>query len=158
MKKVLIIFASLLLSVGGYSQGKLVKSSEKSTPIWVKKDLKEKGAVKFESQSTTSLEEAKKGAVAELTSYIVNSTLRYMMQFSVGDSDQAALKQEIENSQYVKNVGEATALANYWEVRFIKSSSTNLYKYYILYHFDDIEMKKIALDINKKNSSIMDEF
>lgn len=171
MKRFFTLFLSLSIflsfSVSGFSQGKLIKSSEDKVPVWVKKDVKDikgikafegKGVVKFDSQSTTSMESAKLSAIADLKDYVVNSTLRYMVQFSVGDVDTEALKRDIENTSYVKGISEVTALATYWEVRFIKSSNTNLYKYYILFHFDDMEMRKIYLDVSKKNSSIMDEF
>ena len=68
------------------------------------------------------------------------------------------MTEAVENSSYVKNISEAASLDTYWEIRFDKRSKTNYYNYNILYYFNEMEMKKIALEVNQRKSNTAIDF
>ena len=105
-----------------------------------------------------SLKDAEKGALEQLHDMVVETTVAYIYQHSVGKKDEASIKRHVENSSYVRNISKSTSLDTYWEVRYDKKSGRNSYIYYILYYFNDMEMKKIALEINQANSSTAIDF
>lgn len=158
MKRIAIILLSLVLASTSFAQGKLVKSSDKKAPAWIKKNVDKYEAVKVTHESKISLKDAEKGALAQLHDMVVEATVAYIYQHSVGKKDEASIKRHVENSSYVRNISKSTSLDTYWEVRYDKKSGRNIYIYYILYYFNDIEMKKIALEINQANSSTAIDF
>ena len=156
MKRIVVILISVLIASTSFAQGKLVKSSDKKAPIWLDKNVNKYEAIKVRCDSQISLEDAEKGAFAQLHDIVVNSTVSYMLKFSVGEKDEAAIRNSVENSSYVKNISKSASLDTYWEIRLDKRSKTNYYNYNILYYFNEMEMKKIALEINqgKTNTAI----
>lgn len=100
-------------------------------------------------QSTVSLEDARDLAFEELHNFVVNAVTTYLMRTHVEGAEVEKVKQEVENSLYVKNISESTALQVYWEHRLVKKK--DVYSYYILYNFNDAEKKKVAIDINMDN-------
>lgn len=156
MKRIVVILLSVLVASTSFAQGKLVKSSDKKAPIWLNKDVNKYEAIKVRGESKVSLQDAEESAFRQLHDLVVNSTVAYMLQFSVGEKDEAAIRNSVENSSYVKNISQSASLDTYWEIRFDKRDKINYYNYNILYYFNEMEMKKISLEINqgKTNTAI----
>jgi hypothetical protein len=158
MKRIVVILLSVLIAGTSFAQGKLVKSSDPKAPIWLKKDVNEYEAIKVRQESNVSLQDAEAGAFAQLRDNVVKTTVAYMLRTTVGDKDEAAIRKSVENSSYVKNISEAASLDTYWEIRFDKRSKMNYYNYNILYYFNEMEMKKIALEINQGKTKTAIDF
>lgn len=148
MKRILVILCSVLIACTSFAQGKVIKSSDPKAPIWLKKDVNKHEAFKTNYISQVSLEDAKECAFEMLRQNVINTTLNYMLKNSVGGANADELKAKIENSTYVKNISEAASLDTYWEIRFDKRSKTNYYEYHLLYYYNEMEMKKISLELN----------
>ena len=71
------------------------------------------------------------------------------MRTHVEGADVEKVRNDVENSQFIRNISEATSIQTYWEHRLVKKQ--DVYYYYILYDFNDTEKKKVALEINKDN-------
>lgn len=149
MKRFLLISFMGLLTLTAFGQGKLISSSEDKRPAWIKKNVDRYDVMKVSCESTVSLEDARGKAFEELHSSVVNSVTSYLMQTHIEGADAGKVRQEAENSSFVRNISESTALDVYWEHRLVKKQ--DLYIYYILYNFNDNEKKKAALEINMGN-------
>ncbi len=149
MKRFLLISLMSLLAISAFGQGKLIESSEDKRPAWIKRDVDRYEIMKVCQQSTVSLEDARNLAFEELHNFVVNAVTTYLMRTHVEGAEVEKVKQEVENSLYVKNISESTALQVYWEHRLVKKK--DVYSYYILYNFNDAEKKKVAIDINMGN-------
>lgn len=149
MKRFLLISLMSLLAISAFGQGKLIESSEDKRPAWIKRDVDRYEIMKVCQQSTVSLEDARNLAFEELHNFVVNAVTTYLMRTHVEGAEVEKVKQEVENSLYVKNISESTALQVYWEHRLVKKK--DVYSYYILYNFNDAEKKKVAIDINMSN-------
>lgn len=149
MKRFLLISLMSLLAISAFGQGKLIESSEDKRPAWIKRDVDRYEIMKVCQQSTVSLEHARDLAFEELHNFVVNAVTTYLMRTHVEGAEVEKVKQEVENSLYVKNISESTALQVYWEHRLVKKK--DVYSYYILYNFNDAEKKKVAIDINMDN-------
>lgn len=149
MKRFLLISLMSLLAISAFGQGKLIESSEDKRPAWIKRDVDRYEIMKVCQQSTISLEDARNLAFEELHNFVVNAVTTYLMRTHVEGAEVEKVKQEVENSLYVKNISESTALQVYWEHRLVKKK--DVYSYYILYNFNDAEKKKVAIDINMGN-------
>lgn len=149
MKRFLLISLMSLLAISAFGQGKLLESSEDKRPAWIKRDVDRYEIMKVCQQSTVSLEDARNLAFEELHNFVVNAVTTYLMRTHVEGAEVEKVKQEVENSLYVKNISESTALQVYWEHRLVKKK--DVYSYYILYNFNDAEKKKVAIDINMGN-------
>lgn len=149
MKRFLLISLMSLLAISAFGQGKLIESSEDKRPAWIKRDVDRYEIMKVCQQSTVSLEDARDLAFEELHNFVVNAVTTYLMRTHVEGAEVEKVKQEVENSLYVKNISESTALQVYWEHRLVKKK--DVYSYYILYNFNDAEKKKVAIDINMGN-------
>lgn len=149
MKRFLLISLMSLLAISAFGQGKLLESSEDKRPAWIKRDVDRYEIMKVCQQSTISLEDARNLAFEELHNFVVNAVTTYLMRTHVEGAEVEKVKQEVENSLYVKNISESTALQVYWEHRLVKKK--DVYSYYILYNFNDAEKKKVAIDINMGN-------
>lgn len=158
MKRIVVIILTVLIASTTFAQGKLVKSSDPKPPVWLKKDVNKYEAIKVRQETTVSLQDAEAGAFAQLKDHVVKTTVAYMLRTTVGDKDEAAIRKSVENSSYVKNISEAASLDTYWEIRFDKRSKMNYYNYNILYYFNEMEMKKIALEINQGKTSTAIDF
>lgn len=158
MKRIVVILLTVLIASTTFAQGKLVKSSDPKPPVWLKKDVNKYEAIKVRQESTVSLQDAEAGAFAQLKDYVVKTTVAHMLKMTVGEKNEDAIRKSVENSSYVKNISEATSLDTYWEIRFDKRSKMNYYNYNILYYFNDMEMKKISLEINKSKKSTAIDF
>ena len=132
-----------------------IESSEEKRPAWIKRDVDRYDIMKFCQESTISLDNAKEKAFEELTNYIANTVTTYLVSTNVTDTDVNVLRKRVEASDYLRNVSESTAIQTYWEHRLYKKQ--DLYKYYILYNFNDTEKKKAALEINRKASGTTSE-
>lgn len=149
MKRFLLISLMSLLAISAFGQGKLIESSEDKRPAWIKRDVDRYEIMKVCQQSTVSLEDARNLAFEELHNFVVNAVTTYLMRTHVEGAEVEKVKQEVENSLYVKNISESTALQVYWEHRLVKKK--DVYSYYILHNFNDAEKKKVAIDINMGN-------
>lgn len=149
MKRFLLISLMSLLAISAFGQGKLIESSEDKRPAWIKRDVDRYEIMKVCQQSTVSLEDARNLAFEELHNFVVNAVTTYLMRTHVEGAEVEKVKQEVENSLYVKNISESTALQVYWEHHLVKKK--DVYSYYILYNFNDAEKKKVAIDINMGN-------
>lgn len=149
MKKCILILFSFLLCIPVSGQGKLVESSAPKRPAWVKKDVDRMDLMKVSKESTVSLNDARLKAFDELRNIAINSITSYLMQTHIEGADLENVRNEVINSNYVRNISEATAVRTYWEYRLVKKR--DLFVYYILYDFNDTEKKKVALDINMGN-------
>jgi hypothetical protein len=158
MKHVALILVSSLLSLTLFAQGKLVKSSDPKEPIWLNKKVEKHEAVKVRAESAISLEDAEKNAFSLLRAQVVQATVQYLYKFTPGEKDINKITKEVENSSYVRNISEAASLDTYWEIRFDRRSKKNHYNYNILYYFNEMEMKKIALEINQSKTSTAIDF
>ena len=150
MKRFLLLSLLCLFTVSVYGQGRLLESSVDKRPAWVKKSVDRYDIMKASQQSTVSLEDARNKAFEELHNFASNSITAYLMRTHVEGADAEEVRARVENSQYIRNISEATSLMTYWEHRLVKKQ--DVYIYYILYDFNDTEKKKAALDIN------MDDF
>ena len=155
MKKYILITLLCLLTLPSFAQGKLIESSEEKRPAWIKRDVDRYDIMKFCQESTISLDNAKEKAFEELTNYIANTVTTYLVSTNVTDTDVNVLRKRVEASDSLTNVSESTAIQTYWEHRLYKKQ--DLYKYYILYNFNDTEKKKAALEINRKASGTTSE-
>lgn len=158
MKRFVVILISVLIASTSFAQGKLVKSSDSKAPVWLNKKVEKHDAIKVRGESSISLEKAEESAFAQLRKEVVQATVKYMYKFSAGEKDIKSMTEAVENSSYVKNISEAASLDTYWEVRFDKRSKTNYYNYNILYYFNEMEMKKIALEVNQRKSNTAIDF
>ena len=155
MKKYILITLLCLLTLPSFAQGKLIGRREEKRPAWIKRDVDRYDIMKFCQESTISLDNAKEKAFEELTNYIANTVTTYLVSTNVTDTDVNVLRKRVEASDYLRNVSESTAIQTYWEHRLYKKQ--DLYKYYILYNFNDTEKKKAALEINRKASGTTSE-
>lgn len=156
MKKIFTILLTLSFAITCFGQGKLINSSTKSAPKWLNREVDQYEIIKVSSTSTISLDDAKNNAYNQLKDKVTSATVRYMMNNSI-NPDLNTITTNVKNSQYIKSISESLALDYYWEVRKIRKNDQMVYNYYFLYNFNDFEMKKIALEINKANSSTLKE-
>lgn len=152
MKRIIFITAAMLISSLLFGQGKLVSSSQPRTPIWVKNDVEKYDVVKVSAASNISLKAAKEQALSILHNKVVDMTTKHMMQFAMG-TPESTVRNNIEKSAFVKGISESSALDSYWEERYVKKSKSTTYYYYFLYNFNETEIGKISLEINKENSA-----
>ena len=110
MKRFLLISLMSLLAISAFGQGKLIESSEDKRPAWIKRDGDRYEIMKVCQQSTVSLEDARDLAFEELHNFVVNAVTTYLMRTHVEGAEVEKVKQEVENSLYVKNISESTAL------------------------------------------------
>lgn len=155
MKRIVLIMFCAFLSVSLFGQGKLVESSDAKRPAWIKREVDRYDLLKISVESTVSLEDAKQDAFKKLHELAVNAVTTYLMKTSVGGADVNTVKQDVINTQFMKNISENTSVDTYWEHR--QSKKGDVYSYYILYDFNEFEMKKVALEINRQNSSAAKE-
>lgn len=152
MKQLFTLFIAIILPVTLLGQGRLVNSSSERVPKWLNRDVDQYQIIKVDYSSTISLEDAKTKAFELLTAKVVIATTRYMLSQSIGGNE-PAIRKSVENSQFVRNISESSALDIYWEERYVKRQNLSLYNYYILYYFNDTEMKKVSLEINAGESN-----
>lgn len=152
MKQILTLLFALMLPISLLGQGKLINSSSEDAPRWLNRDVDQYKIIKVSYSSTVSLEDAKRNAFDLLESKIVIATTRYLLSLSFGKSE-SEVRKSVENSLFVRNISESTAIDYYWEERYVKKQKLSLYNYYILYNFNDQEMKKVALEINSGESN-----
>ena len=151
MKKIVFILFSILMCIPAMGQGKLIESSESKKPVWINRDVDRYDLLKICEENTVSLDNAKENAFKKLHNLAVNAVTTYLMKTSVGGADVNQVKNQVINTQFMKNISENTSIDTYWEHRLYKKK--DLYIYYILYDFNEFEMKKVALEINQSNSS-----
>lgn len=151
MKRFTLIFLSCLLAFTASGQGKLICSSEDRRPAWTKRDVDRYEVMKASGESTVSLEDAKEKAFAELRGTVVRSVSSYLMSTDIVGTDAGEVKKNVENSLFVRNISESTAIQVYWEHRMVRKQ--DVYIYYVLYNFNDTEKKKAALEINREHSN-----
>ena len=147
--------AVVIMSVPSFGQGRLIESSADKRPVWVKRDVDRYDVVKISQESSISLENAKEKAFDELRSQVIGSAAKYIMGRNVEGRSSDEIIRAVENSSYVKNISSVAAISTYWEHRLVKKE--DVYIYYILYDFNDLEKKKIALEIDYNNSSAVKE-
>ena len=136
MKRILLLSLMCLITISAFGQGKLIESSEDKR-------------LKIDQQSTVSLQDARDKAFEELHNLASNAITAYLMRTHVEGADVEKVRNDVENSQFIRNISEATSIQTYWEHRLVKKQ--DVYYYYILYDFNDTEKKKVALEINKDN-------
>lgn len=151
MRKLIILSLICMLSVPAFAQGRLLESSSDKRPVWVKKDVDRYDLLKVGQSSNISLENAKELAFEELRNFVANSITTYLIRTNVEGISPETIRKRVEESAYLNNISDITALQIYWEHRLYKKK--DLYKYYILYDFNDNEKKKAALEINKNASN-----
>lgn len=151
MKRIIVILLGLIWLTPSFAQGKLVESSNSKRPVWLKRDVDRYDLLKISEESTISLETAKDNAFRKLHDLAVNAVTTYIMQTSVTAVDVNTVKSQVINTRFMKNISENTSVDTYWEHRISKKK--DVYLYYILYDFNEFEMKKVALEINRNNSS-----
>lgn len=152
MKRIFTLITILLFSLTAFGQGKLVKSSSKSQPKWINRNVDKYDIIKVSATSTIDLETARQAAFDKLKSDVITASIRYIISISI-DANESKIKNQVENSQYLKDISEGTSIETYWEERYKKRGKTTHYNYYILYNFNDFEIKKMALEIDKNNSA-----
>jgi hypothetical protein len=152
MKRILIFCITLAIASTLWGQGKLIRSSSDKAPIWIKRNVEKYEIVKISALSTISLNDAKQKAFDQLKTDVITLTTRYMLSISI-NGDESSIRRHITDSQFIKNISESSAIDTYWEERFIRRDDTTNYHYYILYNFNEFEMKKIALEVGKETSS-----
>lgn len=149
MKKSILILFSFLLCIPVFGQGKLIESSADKRPTWIKRDVERYDIMKVDQESSVSLNDARNKAFDRLREHAINAVTSYLMQTHIEGADMEQVRNEVINSQYLRNISEATAIQTYWEHRLVKKK--DVYIYYILYNFNDTEKKKVALEINMGN-------
>lgn len=157
MKRFLLFILTSAIAYTCFGQGRIIEKSDDKRPVWVKRnntDLLEH-SITVSSKSVTSIDDAEIKAFEALKSSIINTVTKYMMNTDIDGRSEKWIRQEIENSDYIKNISETSSVDTYWEHRKVKGE--DIYIYYILYEFNDFEKRKIALDIDMQNSSLMDE-
>ncbi len=154
MKRLITFCLLVSFSFAAFGQGRLIESSASNPPKWLKRDVNQYDLIKASAISTVNLEDAKEQAILQLKNYVILSTTRYMLKTTI-NGDAEAIKSKVEKSRAVKNIGEYSALETYWEIRYVKKKT--LYYYYILFNYNEFEMKKIAVDVNKEGSSSLEE-
>lgn len=152
MKRIVILIIALSFTSFMFGQGKLINSSTDKVPVWVKKDVEKYDIIKISETSSISLNDAKNKAFELLKTKVIISTTRYMLKNSI-NGDETSIRNNVTNSQFVRNIAESSSIDTYWEERFIKKDKKTIYNYYILYDFNDFELKKIALEINQGESN-----
>lgn len=157
MKRFLLFILTSAIAFTCSGQGRIIEKSDNKRPVWVKRDNTDilKHSITVSSESITSVDDAKNKAFEALKSSIINTVTKYMMNTDIDGRSQEWIRQEVENSDYIKNISETTSVDTYWEHRKVKGE--DIYIYYILYEFNDFEKKKIVLEIDSKNSSAIDE-
>lgn len=159
MKRIIILIAAVTLPLSFmFAQGKLIERSSRKKPVWLNQDTNKYGFIKVSESSFISVEQAKEMAFNKLKDLATNAIAQYLFKTTVGERDMELLKEKTANSLYIKNISENTAVQTYWEHRRVKKQS--VYKYYILYEFNDFEKKKVALDLSSQDSKakkILDE-
>ncbi len=153
MKQVIFIILSALLSLNLLGQGKQIAASTESEPRWINRDVDQYNVIKTYSSSSISMDDARNKAITSLKERVIIATTRYMLNISINGVE-SDIRQAVENSLFVKNISESSAIETYWEHRYVKRHKLNIFNYYILYNFNEMEMKKIALELNKANSSV----
>ncbi len=159
MKKILLIAMLVTLPLTAVlAQGKLINSSSDKRPVWIKKDVTKYDIMKVSASSDYGVEQAKTAAYDKLRDIAIAHITKYMADISVGEFDINEIKAKVENSQFIKNIDEATSIDTYWEHRRVKNN--DVFTYYILYEFNDFEKKKVALELNAKDykTSFEDNF
>ena len=149
MKRILLLSLMCLITFSAFGQGKLIESSEDKRPVWIKRNVDRYDLLKIDQQSTVSLQDARDKAFEELHNLASNAITAYLMRTHVEGADVEKVRNDVENSQFIRNISEATSIQTYWEHRLAKKQ--DVYYYYILYDFNDTEKKKVALEINKDN-------
>lgn len=155
MKKYLLTAILCLMAIQLSGQGRLIESSAEKRPAWVKRDVGKFDLTKVSYESTVSLEDAENKAFDKLYNLIANSVTAYLASTNVNGPDTGELMSRVRNSDFLKDINESTAIQTYWEERLVKKQ--NVYIYYILYEFNDFEKKRIALEINRENSTVTKE-
>lgn len=152
MKHILTLLIAICLPLALFGQGKLVNSSEPKSPKWLNRNVDQYELIKVSYTSSISLQDAKNKAFEILNQKVVTATTRYLLSQSFGKSE-SEIRSSVEKSMFVKNISESSAVDIYWEQRYIRKQDMNMYYYYILYNFNDMEMKKAALEINAGESN-----
>ncbi|HIZ85855.1 MAG TPA: hypothetical protein IAC04_05140 [Candidatus Coprenecus stercoravium] len=147
MKRFLLILAVCLTALSSsYGQGKLQESSSEKRPVWVKKDPGSAYLMKVRGESTVSINSARDAAFDKLHDIVVSSVTKYLLGINFQGRDVNDILEAVENTDFVRNISEWTAVETYWEHRVIKKQ--DVYLYYILYDFNDFEKKKIAFEVD----------
>ncbi len=155
MKRIFTLIFCFFVSICLFGQGRLIESSDAKRPAWIKRDVDRYDLLKISVESTVSIEDARNNAFMKLHELAVNAVTTYLMKTAVGDADIAKVKSDVLNTQFMKNISENTSVDTYWEHR--QNKKNDVYIYYILYDFNEFEMKKVALEINRMNSSSLKE-
>ena len=155
MKRIFTLIFCFFVSICLFGQGRLIESSDAKRPAWIKRDVDRYDLLKISVESTVSIEDARNNAFMKLHELAVNAVTTYLMKTAVGDADIAKVKSDVLNTQFMKNISENTSVDTYWEHR--QNKKNDVYIYYILYDFNEFEMKKVALVINRMNSSSLKE-
>ena len=155
MKRIFTLIFCFFVSICLFGQGRLIESSDAKRPAWIKRDVDRYDLLKISVESTVSIEDARNNAFMKLHELAVNAVTTYLMKTAVGDADIAKVKSDVLNTQFMKNISENTSVDTYWEHR--QNKKNDVYIYYILYDFNEFEMMKVALEINRMNSSSLKE-
>ncbi len=157
MKKIIILaILTVLPLTASFAQGKLIESSNETKPHWVKREVSNHNVMKVSATSDMDLEQAKVQAYAKMKDIASRCITKYLVDMSVGGYDLEAIKEQVEDSDYIRNIDEASAIDYYWEHRIVKNR--HKYTYYLLYEFNEFEKKKVALEFNISNSDIVNDF
>lgn len=153
----------LALSAGLLTaQGKLLESSTDKKPKWVDREVSRYELTKTAASSTVSLEHARETAFRQLYDQVLRQTTAYLMkQWSTlgqesadtGVSREEQIRELILRSRFMQDLSESAALETYWEIRRDRRTDSKVYRYWLLYEFNDFEMKKIALECNRSVSA-----
>lgn len=155
MKRIVTLIFCVFVSISLFGQGRLMESSDAKRPEWIKRNVDRYDLLKISVESSVSIDDARNNAFDKLYELAVNAVTTYLIRTSVGEADVAKVKADVVNTQFMKNISENTSVDTYWEHRQIKKK--DVYIYYILYDFNEFEMKKVALEINRMNSSSLKE-
>ena len=161
MKKlvvILIIFTCLPAWIS--AQGRLQESSSSKVPVWVKREVPASEATKVLGSSKVNLEIARESAITQMQTIALEKTTTYLLRqdiaFEQAENSQKGRNQVekmVRESDYMQLILDSDALEYYWEVRYDKKTKTTYYLYYMLFPFNEFEMKKIALECDFDRSS-----
>lgn len=153
----------LALSAGLLAaQGRLLERSTDKKPKWVDREVSRYELTKTSASSIVSLEHAREIAFRQLYDRVLGQTTAYLMkQWSAvgqetgdtGSDREEQIRQLVLRSRFMQDLSESAALDTYWEVRSDRRTDNRIYCYWLLYDFNDFEMKKIALECNRSVSA-----
>lgn len=162
-KRILTTALMLVLSAGLLAaQGRLLERSTDKKPKWVDREVSRHELTKTAASSTVSLEHAREIAFRQLYDQVLRQTTAYLMkQWSAlgqesadtGVSREEQIRELVLQSRFMQDLYESAALDSYWEVRSDRRTGNRIYNYWLLYDFNEFEMKKIALECNRSVSA-----